>query len=244
MTTSNLRNYPKNKLAYLNVYFIATSHAKNEHSNIENRYMKKNEHTEPDLPRQYTGKALDYYNAVELSSQEEAISFFDQVRRKLLDVNQWHKMSAGPSAEFCIKDSAGEKQDRYVQKTDRIRIDIPGPGLPSSQGYDWVEVEEILEEHEAPDYQKIVLTLRPCPDPTNPLSDTAHFFKAVATSNFLIERKGTQIYLHYAGRNELVNIANKSNLDNLRNFFIGLTAKVGASFPQWKAVIDGLAQRD
>lgn len=205
--------------------------------------MDKKLNNESDIPRQYTGKALDYSNSVDLASVEEAKDFFNQVRAKLFEVNQWHKMSEGPSAEFCIMDSAGEIQDRKVQKGDYIRINIPGPGLPSSHGYDWVVVEEIQEKNEAPDLQTIMLTLRPSPDPTNPLSDTAHFFKAVATSNFLVERQGTQIYLHYAGRNELVNTDNKSNLDNLRNFFIGLTAKMGASFPQWKAVIDGLAKR-
>jgi len=204
---------------------------------------KKSYNNESDLPRQYTGKALDYYQAVDCETVGEAKDVFSRVRAKLFEVNQWHKMSEGPSAEFCIMDSAGEKQDRTVQKGDHIRINIPGPGLPSSEGYDWVQVEEIREEHVDPDYQKILLTLRPSPDPTNPLSDTAHFFKAVATSNFLVERKGLQVFLHYAGRNELINTDNKSNLDNLRNFFIGLTAKMGASFPQWKAVIDGLAKR-
>ena len=193
------------------------------------------------IPEQFTGKAVDFQQTVDFPSSAAAEQYFNLVRSKLMHVNDWNKIASGPSAEFCIVDGAGNQQDRTVEKGDHIRIDIPGPGLPSSGGYDWVRVEKILEEN-APDYRKIALTLRPCPDPTNNKEDTAHFFKALATSSFLIEQSNTSVLVKYAGRNELVNTENESTWDNIRNFVIGVAAKIGASEPQWKALVDGLAK--
>ncbi|NGM66980.1 hypothetical protein [Sphingobacterium sp. SGR-19] len=191
------------------------------------------------IPEQVEGKSLDCFKSVNLSSQEEATRFFERIKSRLLDVNRWNEITKAPSATFTIKDAFGRTMERLVQKGDYIRIDIPGPGLPSAKGYDWVQVEDIAETADT-DGASIVLTLRPCADPTQDNTDTAHFFKQLATSSFLVEQKGDHIYLHYAGRNEIINTDNASILDNLRNFMVGLGAKMGASFPQWKALVEGL----
>ncbi|HMR18104.1 MAG TPA: hypothetical protein PKA53_02290 [Sphingobacterium sp.] len=170
-----------------------------------------------DIPPQYTGKTVDYHKSVDFSSTYEADRFFNEVKLKLVHVNDWHHITEGPSAEFCIVDAGGNLLERTVEKGDRIRIDIPGPGLPSAKGYDWVQVEDIDEE------------------------DTAHFFKSLATSTILVEQTGSNVSLQYAGRNEVINTENESNWDNIRNFLVGIGAKMGASYPQWKALIDGLA---
>jgi len=192
-----------------------------------------------DIPRQFEGKSLDCYKSVTLHSREQAELFYERVKTRLLDVNHWDKIAELPSATFTIKDTAGHTLNRPVQEGDYIQIDIPGPGLPSSKGYDWVQVEQITETIENEDIN-IILTLRPAPDPTQDLTDTAHFFKRIATSSILLEQKDKNIYLHYAGRNEVINTDNDSILDNFRNFMMGLGAKLGASFPQWKALIEGL----
>lgn len=90
--------------------------------------------------------------------------------------------------------------------------------------------------------QRTTLQVRPTPDPSNDNPDTAHFFQDMATSNFIITLKDADIEVRYAGRNELVNTNNASNWDNIRNFFVGITAKIGASYPQWKALVDGLCE--
>lgn len=195
------------------------------------------------IPEQVTGKSLDCSKSLTLSSQEEATRFFERVRSKLLTVNRWNEITNAPSATFTIVDASGSPLDRTVQKGDTIRIDIPGPGLPSAGGYDWVSVEDITEAVDK-EATRILLTLRPCPDPTQANTDTAHFFTQLATSSFLIEQKGRVISVHYAGRNEIINTKNASTLDNLRNFLVGVGAKMGASFPQWKALVEGLADAD
>ncbi len=198
---------------------------------------------EKNIPKQVSGKSLDCFKTVNLSSQEEATRFFERIRSRLLDVNRWNEITKAPSATFTIKDASSRTMERMVQKRDYIRIDIPGPGLPSAKGYDWVQVEDITQTADT-EGATILLTLRPSADPTQDSKDTAHFFKQLATSSFLVEQKGSHIYLHYAGRNEIINTDNASVLDNLRNFMVGLGAKMGASFPQWKALVEGLGDVD
>lgn len=109
-------------------------------------------------------------------------------------------------------ESTGQAVQGNIYERACLRIDILGPGLPSADGYDWVRVEKLTQEQE------------------------------MATSNFIITLKDADIEVRYAGRNELVNTNNASNWDNIRNFFVGITAKIGASYPQWKALVDGLCE--
>src|SRR5690606_40219219 len=125
-------------------------------------------------------KSLDYFKKVYLPSLEETTTFFKHIKRKLIDVNHWNEITKAPSATFTIVDASGHTIERPVKKHDYIRIDIPGPGLPSAKGYDWVHVEDITETANA-EGADIILTLRPCADPTQEDTDTGHFFKLLAT---------------------------------------------------------------
>lgn len=191
------------------------------------------------IPNQQTGKSLDCFRSIQMPNEAEANTFFDRAKAELLDVNNWHEVTGTPSAVFEIIAGPGAKETRPVQPNDHIRIDIPGPGLPSANGYDWVRVEDIVEGEEK-DHRSVALTLRPASDPTQDNDDTAHFFKQMATSTLLIEQSKANILISYAGRNEVINTSNSSTLDNLRNFMVGIAAKMGASFPQWRALINGL----
>jgi len=88
-------------------------------------------------------------------------------------------------------ESTGQAVQGNIYERACLRIDIPGPGLPSADGYDWVRVEKLTQEQE------------------------------METSNFIITLKDADIEVRYAGRNE---------------------AKIGASYPQWKALVDGLCE--
>ncbi len=195
------------------------------------------------IPEQFTGKTLDYQQSIDFTTKSQADHFFSRARNRMMDVNNWHHVTKSLSAVFIVVDEKGQQLDKLVEKNDFIKIDIPGPGLPSSKGYDWVKVEDIVDEH-FPDLKRSAIILRPCADPTHVGTDTAHFFKNIATSTILIKQKENEVCLRYAGRNEVINIENESNLDKIRNFIIGLGAKMGASFPQWKALIDGLSIHD
>src|SRR5690554_1207831 len=195
------------------------------------------------IPEHTDGKKLDCFSSIEFGSPAEARRFYAIAQQRLLGVQDWAAITAIPSATFKLFDHENNAIDRPVAVGDFIRIDIPGPGLPSSHGYDWVRVEDVSEES-ADDYQRTALTLRPAPDPTNENTDIAHFFTELSTSTLLVEQRSNSVSAHYAGRNEHINTENKALADNFRNFLIGLSAKLGASFPQWKALVAAFVQPD
>lgn len=194
------------------------------------------------IPKHEEGKKIDCFETREFNDTKEAENFYKIARRRLLDINGWNEIATLPSATFQLSDGSAAKIKRMAQAHDLVQIDIPGPGLPSSNGYDWVRVERIDEEQDEHS-QRVVLTLRPTSDPTRPNSDIAHFFKDIATSTFIVEQKHNVVSAQYAGRNELVNTENTKITDNIRNFLVGLSTKMGASFPQWKALVAGIVKK-
>lgn len=193
------------------------------------------------IPEQKVGKALDYSRQLNLPDETAAFNRYRQIVKKLLDVNAWNDIATGISAEFVIVNEKNEVQDRRVKKYDFIRIDIPGPGAPSAGGYDWVQVTA-FDQTDHQNKRKTFLSLQPCPDPRTLDENTAHFFKKFTSSNIVIKQEANTVSLQYAGRNEVINTETDHILDNIRNFLVGLGAKMGASYPQWKALIDGLAK--
>lgn len=194
------------------------------------------------IPEQFEGKKLDCFETVHFDTASDSLGFYGIAKQRLLDINNWDNITGIPSATFRLMNSEYQTLDRKIEVGDYIRIDIPGPGLPSSKGYDWVRVENI-EEEKTENCQRMALTLRPASDPTNTNPDTAHFFKALATSTILVEQNYLSVSARYAGRNEIVNTENTKFTDNLRNFLVGIGAKLGASFPQWKALVSGIVKK-
>ncbi len=58
----------------------------------------------------------------------------------------------------------------------------------------------------------------------------------------MVRQEENKVIINYAGRNEVINTDTDHILDNVRNFLVGITAQLGASYPQWKALVDGLAK--
>ncbi len=193
------------------------------------------------IPEHRQGKRVDCSSASEFENANDAQEFFTVAKRRLLNINKWNEVAVLPSSIFQITDNSGRELYRSAQQGDLVKIDIIGPGLPSSEGFDWVQVEQILEEETA-EGRQITITLRPIMDPTNPNQDVAHFFKNVATSTFVLQQTNTQVLAKYAGRNEIINDENDDILDNIRNLLIGLAAKLGGSVPQWKALVAGIVK--
>ena len=193
------------------------------------------------IPEQKVGKSLDYSKELNLPNETMAFQRYRDIVKKLLDVNSWQQIALGLSAAFVIMNEKKEIQGRRVKKNDFIRIDIPGPGVPSADGYDWVKVTTI-DQYDHQNKRKTFISLQPCTDPSSINQHAAHFFKKYTSSNIVIKQEGNLVSLHYAGRNEVLNTETNHLLDNARNFLVGLGAKLGASYPQWKALIDGLAK--
>src|SRR5687767_8138963 len=119
------------------------------------------------VPEQYAGKAIDAESSIELNNVEEAKTFFNLVKKRLQDVNNWHELAGNLSADFHLVNRNGEKIHRNIQEGDYFKIDIPGPGTESGEGYDWVRIEKI-ENFSTPEIESFALRVRPAPNPRNP----------------------------------------------------------------------------
>lgn len=195
------------------------------------------------IPNQEQGSDMNAVEKAGFNSDEEASKFYQVAKQRLLDVNNWDKISNLPSSTFLLCGPDGQHTDRNVQVGDFLKIDIPGPGTSTGDGFDWVKVEFIEERH---DNGADVLSIRVRPT-DNPLSSeeaVAHFFEDAATSTFQVKKIGNDVFAEVHGRNEKPNTETDHLVDNIRNTMVGLSAKVGAAYPQWKGLVAGLVSLD
>lgn len=180
---------------------------------------------------------MDAVEKREYGSIEDADRMYETACRKLMNVNGWTEY-AGLS-EFLLIDPSGVRAERSAQLGDYIRIDIPGPGPLAGLGYDWVRIEQ-LDELTGTDERIKYLTVRPSSHPLSKKEGTAHFLDSLATSTFLIRQNGLVVSAQEHGRNELPNSSQLNMIDKGRNFLVGMAAKIGFSYPQWKRLVTGL----
>lgn len=186
------------------------------------------------IPDQYQGSRMDVVEQRLSPDEKQAVALFNRASERLLDVNRWGSL-AGVSA-FQLIDASGVRVERAVQEGDFIRIDIPGPGTMAGMGYDWVIVEQIIFLEE-PDSSTLAMRVRPSAHPVSGSTEIAHFLKSIATSTFLIRRDGKAVFAEEHGRNEVANTDVERLIDKGRNFTVGLAAKLGLSYPQWKSLV-------
>ena len=195
------------------------------------------------IPEQHEGSKMDIYAETELNSTAAAKAYYEQAKNKLLEVYRWYEVCAVPVSTFMLTDPDGNEVQRRAQEGDYLKIDIPGPGTSTGDGYDWVKVESIMEES-TPDTNVISMTVRPAANPQHVENNTAHFFQDSATSTFQVKRVGTMLHAEIHGRNEQPNTDTDQVIDNVRNTLVGWSAKLGLSFPQWKSLVTGLVKTE
>lgn len=198
---------------------------------------------ENQIPEQRAGGKLDTQAEAEFGTPEQAIAFYGIARGRLLNVFNWAEICKVPLSTFTLTDQAGTPVSRPAQEGDLIKIDIPGPGTHTGDGFDWVKVEKITEEVFA-DHAQISLQARPAANPENPDPATAHFFTSQATSTFQVKRYGNVVTAEEHGRNEVPNTDTASTTDNIRNTLVGWSARIGLSYPQWKSLVKGIAETE
>jgi hypothetical protein len=194
------------------------------------------------IPPQQTGKAIDANSEIALT-ENEAQTFFSEVKNRLQNVNRWKDYAGNISATFQLVDQLGAEVNRTVQKGDYFKIDIPGPGTESGEGYDWVQVEEV-ENTETPDGERFGLRVRPTDNPQNSKKDVAHFYSEESTSSFLVERKGNKITASVHDRNTKPNPDAEGAIDKIRDAVVGTAGVAAFSKVQWKNLTDGLLKKE
>ena len=204
-----------------------------------NLWAMENKNNLETVPAQYTGSEMDVIERRNCSTVEEAVTVFERACTRLLSVNEWGRY-AGISA-FQLIDPQGIRAERQAQLNDYIRIDIPGPGTQAGMGYDWVQIEEITTESDDKK-QTLSMRVRPCAHPLSRKKETAHFLKSEATSSFIVTQTEQCVSAEEHARNEVPNTDNGSFYDKGRNFMVGMAAKLGFSYPQWKGLVKALLQ--
>lgn len=204
---------------------------------MENHELDKN------IPEQIKGVKTDTSASVELKTNEEALKQYCSTKNKLLNISQWHTYSGSCTANFKLTDSAGNAVQRLAEKGDHFRIDIPGPGSKTGDGFDWVQIQEIIEETH-PDGEQITISVQPATNPNNANPDTAHFFQEDASSTFIVCRQGKKVLAEVHGRNEQPNTEAESLIDKARNIAVAVGAMLGFSNVQWKSLAEGLVDSE
>lgn len=192
------------------------------------------------IAEQQEGVQKNIESTVEVASDNEAVKLYNELKKRLLDINSWDKICGKPSAVFKLTDGEGETIHASPSIGNYIKIDIPGPGTIAGKGYDWVHVERLEEQNVGHEEVVFMMTVRPSNNPISKDDNVAHFFSDKATSNFVVSRKGNRITAAVYGRNEKPNIETTNLIDKARNAVVGTTASAGLSDPQWKALVDGI----
>lgn len=195
------------------------------------------------IPAQQAGASSDTDAIATFDSTEQAKAFYEIAKGRLLQVNNWQLWAGAATANFQLTDAAGNDVDRTVQEGDHFKIDIPGPGLVTGDGFDWVQVETI-EEKASDAGAQIAIQVRPATNPNNDRQDVAHFFSDEASSCFIVKRDGTTVTAAVHGRNEKPNTSAEKLVDKARNAAIATGAVAAGAKLQWKSLVNGLVHKD
>lgn len=195
------------------------------------------------IPQQQEGGYSDTVSTINFDTEHKAIQHFEVVKKRFFDVNSWELFAGEEKASFSLHDSFGNLLLENPEVGDYFRIKIPGLHNPTGDGFDWVIVEEIKMD-EQPHFESVYVRVRPTSDPTKPDDKVSHFFDSKATSNFLIQRKLTEISAEVHGRNEEPNTENLSLLEKARNFLVAVGGMVAGSKFQWKSLTEGLIKNE
>lgn len=195
------------------------------------------------VPAQNQGSESNTSASRDTETVERAKEFYQIVKHRLFNINQWQQYANLPSGEFNLYDNKGNRVERLVELGDYFRIKIPGPDNVSGKGYDWVKVESINEVKNE-ESEECNITVRPCEDPLVSSEEISHFFDNSATSSFIVKRNRTEVTVMVLGRNEKPNTDVESLGGKLRNSIVAVAAITGMAKVQWKGLVNGILNTD
>lgn len=192
------------------------------------------------IPLNEKGKQNDMQVERILETQADARKVFTRAWKRLLNPKIWNELAGYKTTVFNLVDARGKKLRRLIREKDFIRINIPGPGPKTGDGFDWVQLDLIDDRrNRSASRETLAIRLNVSANPIHATNDTAHFFDKGASSSFQIKRQGNQVTAAYHGRNETINNKTGSVVDNIRNTVVGAGALIGLSELQWKTLIEG-----
>lgn len=193
----------------------------------------------PGIPEQTHGSFHDSESRKLFDDSESTKLAFEELKKRFLNINDWKNYCKKKSADFKLFDSSGNHINDSPKVNNLIRIRIPGPGNPESNGYDWVKITKITDKDLAVGEEESLTMI--CEPTTIPGQDSnrhiAHFYSKDSTSNFRITRGSKFIKIGIYGRNETPNMETKFT-GKIRNLLIGAGGMFGMSKTQWKVFAD------
>lgn len=193
------------------------------------------------IPEQLEGSIANAMSTAEPGDVSEAVKLYEIAKERLLDVNGWQKLAGDELAHFSLCDENGNETDQRVEEGFYFKIDIPGPGTKTGDGFDWVKIERIAMFH-APNVDSIAIRVRPAPNPLKNEEKIAHFYSVDTTSTFTLTRENAKVTAAVYDRNTQINTEKLDLMDQARNVLTGLAGKLVMSKLQWKSLTDGLLE--
>lgn len=194
------------------------------------------------LPAQEEGMKITARSETTLSDNREALDFYNMAKERLQNVGRWNEIAGALSARFRLIDQNGEEANRPPEPGDYFRIDIPGPGSVTGNGYDWVRVENVFNQA-LPDSEVYGFQVRPSANPEENEHDIAHFFSSDSTSSFFVQREGHKVIASVFDRNIKPNTDANKIVDKVRDLMTGSAGMLIFSKLQWKSLTEGLLSR-
>lgn len=191
------------------------------------------------IPKNYYGIKTDTLKKVKLPSERAAREHYQIVKKRLMDVNNWHALTGAATGIFTVTDALGNIVTRVPKPDDYFKIELPAPENSSGSGFDWVRVVSVDEENK-PHFQQISIQVKPAANPLENTNETAHFFNARASSTFVARREMNYVYAEVHGRNEEPNTSVPALKKLFRNLLVSIGAILGLSKFQWKKLVNGL----
>jgi len=191
------------------------------------------------LPPQEKGAESNTEESKSFNTMQEAHSFFERLKKRLCDISEWQHYAGALTASFKLCDENGDEVNRAPQEGDHFKIDIPGPGPVTGDGFDWVQIQKVEEENTEQE-ESLSIIVHPATNPNNNRQDIAHFFSEEATSCFMAKRVGTTVTMGVYGRNETPNVDAEKVIDKARNTAVAGGAIATFSKIQWRSLVTGL----
>ena len=196
----------------------------------------------PKIPKHKKGESSDIVNMICKEDGSLASTYFNEIKERLISVNQWHTYSDDIKANFYLVDSNDSLVSKGFEIGNYIKIDIPGPGNPSGKGFDWTEIINIQDGCDDNFIPFFAFTIKPCTNPNETNNAVAHFYTDDTTNTFIVRRVANCVYLEVHSRNEIENINDIPILDKVRNKAIAVGGKVGLGNLNWNTFTKGLLE--
>jgi hypothetical protein len=205
--------------------------------------MKNKQAKKEIVPEQKKGNQTGAKHTVDCISDKAAHELFKIGKQRLTDINHWADYCSVAIAETTLTDEKGNVITGLPKIGDYIRINLAGPGSRSGDGYDWVRIEEFIDQgNEDTDEELFGFRVRPTSNPISRDNNTSHFYTSDATSSFIVERKGNAVSASEVGKNEIPNVKTERIIDKVRNAMIATGGMVGLSMIQWKILMKGILE--